>query len=760
MIRIILISLCFILFTINTQAQSPFEIQAISPGIEKKIDGVAMVQFEIHSKVNSFEFRLAWTNKHVSSLKGNIPSDLTYSEPYTLNQSEFLLIERTFTEEELLQPKTLVVQALSGGAEYLIPIPYAFTISEVDVDTPGSDSEEFIELIAPGFAFGSLNGLEVWAVNGNNDDISKRFELDEPDFISNVYGLFLIAGRDLSIPEQMQLHTMNSSTNLFQNGNSSYSEADAVALVWSIEDIDQHIIMDALIYDVGREAEDEGLGEFLGMNSRAAVEGRNASKDDVSLHRVVSAWGPLKNADAFMEAEPSPGIARYVQIEGNLSENKWVMMGAPTSLALNKWLEPSLYTQGALGADIEEGDPITFRWSNQQFSPVMNLNERLNELEGIFLYVTESTFNYGIDGWPKPLGIEANFSAFRSFNDYSTEVSTLGDGLNLLSNPYPFFIDLNQLLVENPSVQSISVWNGETKQYEVWDGQAGDLAPSLIPPFGGFWAKVLSNEPIQIRPSTIAFNQVQKQRVDQPLNQIALLLESGSIQQRVLFKLDQLDNSATQHQNSIEFKSWQADQPLSMYLKLDALDESSYKLLNVDENYLASNSLSLVIHNLITDPNLKLSIDAKFTDLQLIQSQFFLEQNGQKRLLTVDHPLDLKMEGKACFVLNWNNLNSTNVFEEPNIHDYSMDYRLIKNYPNPFNPSTTLQYELKQPAVVEFQLFDTQGKLIRTIFRGSQSAGIYRKTLNMDSNLQSGLYIIRMLVNGNHVDQHKLLFLK
>ena len=50
---------------------------------------------------------------------------------------------------------------------------------------------------------------------------------------------------------------------------------------------------------------------------------------------------------------------------------------------------------------------------------------------------------------------------------------------------------------------------------------------------------------------------------------------------------------------------------------------------------------------------------------------------------------------------------------------------LLQNYPNPFNPETWIPYQLSEDAVVSISIYDTSGRLVRTLSLGHQSAGFY-----------------------------------
>lgn len=51
---------------------------------------------------------------------------------------------------------------------------------------------------------------------------------------------------------------------------------------------------------------------------------------------------------------------------------------------------------------------------------------------------------------------------------------------------------------------------------------------------------------------------------------------------------------------------------------------------------------------------------------------------------------------------------------------------LMANYPNPFNPETWLPYQLDKAAQVSNRIYNTQGKLARTLVLGHQRAGVYQ----------------------------------
>lgn len=85
-------------------------------------------------------------------------------------------------------------------------------------------------------------------------------------------------------------------------------------------------------------------------------------------------------------------------------------------------------------------------------------------------------------------------------------------------------------------------------------------------------------------------------------------------------------------------------------------------------------------------------------------------------------------------------------------------FRLSQNFPNPFNPSTTISYSIPKQSHVEMRLFDMLGREVATIVSKEQSAGDYKVQFD-GSSLPSGVYIYTLQA-GQFRDSKKLLLLK
>jgi phosphatidylserine/phosphatidylglycerophosphate/cardiolipin synthase-like enzyme len=83
---------------------------------------------------------------------------------------------------------------------------------------------------------------------------------------------------------------------------------------------------------------------------------------------------------------------------------------------------------------------------------------------------------------------------------------------------------------------------------------------------------------------------------------------------------------------------------------------------------------------------------------------------------------------------------------------------LSQNYPNPFHGATRIAYEIPIAQKVVLQLFDVQGRVVRTLVNDRQVAGRYEVTLDA-RGLATGVYLCR-LESGSVSQQKKLMLLK
>lgn len=95
--------------------------------------------------------------------------------------------------------------------------------------------------------------------------------------------------------------------------------------------------------------------------------------------------------------------------------------------------------------------------------------------------------------------------------------------------------------------------------------------------------------------------------------------------------------------------------------------------------------------------------------------------------------------------------------------DVPKQYALFPSYPNPFNPQTTISYQLPKDTNVQLIIFNVLGKLTKVLVEGKQPAGVYHVTWNGTDNLNNpvaaGLYFY-ILHTPEYTAKGKCLLIK
>ena len=85
-------------------------------------------------------------------------------------------------------------------------------------------------------------------------------------------------------------------------------------------------------------------------------------------------------------------------------------------------------------------------------------------------------------------------------------------------------------------------------------------------------------------------------------------------------------------------------------------------------------------------------------------------------------------------------------------------FELNANYPNPFNPSTTIEYSVPHQGLVTVKVYDVLGREVATLVNDNHAQGRYKVTWNA-AGLSSGLYIYRMTAK-DYKSVRKMLLIK
>ena len=94
--------------------------------------------------------------------------------------------------------------------------------------------------------------------------------------------------------------------------------------------------------------------------------------------------------------------------------------------------------------------------------------------------------------------------------------------------------------------------------------------------------------------------------------------------------------------------------------------------------------------------------------------------------------------------------------------DLPKTFSLNQNYPNPFNPSTKIGFTLGKNELISLNIYDVQGRLIKTLIDNEQFSDGYHQFLwngknNFEEQVPSGMYLYKL--KGDHQLEMKKMIL-
>ena len=131
---------------------------------------------------------------------------------------------------------------------------------------------------------------------------------------------------------------------------------------------------------------------------------------------------------------------------------------------------------------------------------------------------------------------------------------------------------------------------------------------------------------------------------------------------------------------------------------------------------------------------------------------------GRINFIEIDN-LDNKWLGIIPGITVFNDITSIN----SDAAEIPTEYKLFQNFPNPFNPSTKIQYSVLSAGTslmnfVQLKVYDVLGNEVATLVNGNKPAGIYEITFNADK-LPGGVYFYRLKA-GKFTTTKKMVLLR
>lgn len=113
--------------------------------------------------------------------------------------------------------------------------------------------------------------------------------------------------------------------------------------------------------------------------------------------------------------------------------------------------------------------------------------------------------------------------------------------------------------------------------------------------------------------------------------------------------------------------------------------------------------------------------------------------------------LPIRWPSKRCHILNL-------VTSVENLESIPQDYQLFQNFPNPFNPITTISFYIPSSSNIRLEVYDIAGRLIKVLINSYKQQGYHEVEFNSEK-LTSSVYFYKITAN-NYSEVKKMILLK
>ncbi len=134
-------------------------------------------------------------------------------------------------------------------------------------------------------------------------------------------------------------------------------------------------------------------------------------------------------------------------------------------------------------------------------------------------------------------------------------------------------------------------------------------------------------------------------------------------------------------------------------------------------------------------------------------------QSSKEAVFYFDVDLSAPIEEEGTIIFNIQNTNGKSLRKTFKVQAILPDkFELSQNFPNPFNPSTTIKYSIAEEGFVNLTVFNLLGEKVATLISKNMKPGRY--TVDFDANnLSTGIYVYR-LDSGKNTSVKKMILMK
>ncbi len=669
--------------------------------------------------------------------------------------------------------------------------------TKVDVATGDSPYSVFISDL-DGDGYGDLAVANLFShtvsILMNNGDGTFAAKVDVATG-SNPNSVFIY---DLDADGDGDLAVANSSSNnisiLKNNGDGTFAPRNDIESIGGnssifVSDIDGDghgdLVVAVYSHDRVHVFPNNGDGTFAAHTSYAV--------EDETYAVFVSDLDNDGDGDFVAANHSSANISILYNIHMTLEitgDEGWRMMTPPgTDLSYGDLLR-GFWTQGFTGAAYPGGTSNVYTWNEatQSYVSIADAGTEPAPGTGYIVYVYDDQDNDGTpDGFPKSVRWPRiqNASSINAPVTWTDSGSPAMKGWNLIGNPFGATINWGAPSgwTKTNLDAAFYVWDhssGGIGSYLSWNGSSGTLPDGKIAPWQGFWVKANAAPALSMTTAVQSTGGVFHK--ENPMPQLTLELVKGAIRNQAIVMFNEQADIERDGMDAYKLASLNANF-LSLYTQLSDGTALDINALPADLSDIVSIPLDIAGSNLNGEYELGWSLDAfpsdwvltlkdnhTGVDVNLTESTsitFQVEESAKKEIdvdpgvQSPEHkmmsPRVMKAAEGASTRFTLTIHPGTTVSTEPG-SQLPKEFGLSQNFPNPFNPSTVIGFQLPVDSRVDLQVYDMLGRQVATLASGQMNAGRHSVTFNAE-NLASGMYIYR-LVAGNTVLTKKLTLIK
>ncbi len=451
------------------------------------------------------------------------------------------------------------------------------------------------------------------------------------------------------------------------------------------------------------------------------------------------------------------------------------ILSSPVSGQVYDDLLSPLWTQGMTGADVSSADANvwTYDASSSSWSALTNLTTASYTAgTGVIVYVFSDVDNDGDDDLPVYLNVSG------TENSATVSVTTTANEWNLLGNPFESTVDADELFNDNGNFTStVYVWDDASSAYKSWNGTAGGLTNGLIEPYQGFWIKSntsgtsFSFEADSKTGTAGTFYKARK--TDE--GAITFYFESDGLKSETYVSITSSGEKGFDRQDAFQLL------PLDRIRHLAAMtyiDSTAISIHNLPNRFKGTIEVPLDVILFEPEGNEFITKEATINmrwDLSGLPrgiSIYLVDQMTHQSIRLNDlHDYSFNTETKGSFNMKHAGVRGYPLLEKARIKLVFAStnlgtgnqitparIRLYPAYPNPFNASTTIKFEILNEGPVQIAVYNIRGYKVASL--ADEILAVGKQSVHWKPNhLSSGIYLCR-LKSGPKIQTIKLLLMK